>query len=180
MADYLSTNTPRIKVLQTGPRGTHHMMFRYFPTVDLATAVTEVHSICTILNGMCWSGTAMPTAEAAVEGSDVFLPIDWTAITVASSNDVNNVHPYGEYANFMGRTLAGSRVAFYLFNVIFSARTANNRCTAAEWSPIGDVIAALNASSAILCGIDQQPFVMKGYANTGINKDVAKKSRAFA
>jgi hypothetical protein len=57
--------------------------------------------------------------------------------------------------------------------------TANNRLTPAENAWVAPLIAALNANTPPLCAIDQLPFVLQNYANTGINDKVAKKSRAL-
>lgn len=180
MADYLATNTPRIRVTQTGPRGTHKTNFRYFPGGDLAAAITEVRSICTLIQPMCWLGTGWSSAEAADEGSDVFLPVTWAPITAgATSNVADNTDEYGYYLNLVGRTTGGSRVAWYLFNCTKQIRTANNRLVGSENTNLTDLLAAMNAATAILCGIDQNPFVMKAYGNTGINDKVGRKSRSI-
>lgn len=179
MADYLSTNTPRIRATQTGPRGTHKMNFRYFPAGDLAGAITEVRSICALMQPICWQGTVWASAEAAAEGSDVFLPVDWAPITTGATDNVaDNTDEYGYYLNVIGRTTAGSRVAWYLYNVTKQVRTANNRLTGAENTNLTALIAGLNGASTILCGIDQNPFTMKAYGNTGINDKISKKSRS--
>lgn len=180
MADYLETNTARIRVTQTGPRGTHKMIFRVDPASTLLLASDEAHAICTAILALLLSGTGYPSAEAAAEGSDVFLPIDWEPIThVTGIETVSNAHEYGAYANFVGRTVGGSRVAFYVFNIINQIKTANNRLTVAEFGELAGMLTAFNGATGILCGIDQNSFTMKGYVNTGINDRVAKKSRSL-
>lgn len=181
MADYLPTNTARIRVTQTGPRGTHKMVFRVDPASTVLLATDEVHSICELMTAFMVSATSWVSAEAAPLGSDVFLPIAWTAIVHPDGVEaVTNSNPYGLYLNFVGRTTAGSRTAFYLFNVAMSTMTANNRLTPAENVSIAPLLDAFNGSAGILCGIDQNAFIMKGYGNSGINDRVAKKSRSLA
>lgn len=180
MADYLETNTARIRVTQTGPRGTHKMIFRVDPASTLALARDEAHAICDALTTFMLSGTAWASAEQAAEGSDVFLPIDWTPILhPAGAEAASNAHEYGAYLNFVGRSAGGSRVAWYLFNITNACKTANNRLTAAEYPTLTGVLDAFNGATGILCGIDQNPFIMKAYANSGINDRVAKKSRSL-
>jgi hypothetical protein len=181
MADYLQTNTARIRVTQTGPRGTHKMVFRVDPASTIALARDEAHAICTLMLPFMLSATAWPSAESAAEGSDVFLPIDWTTIIHTDGIEAaNNSHEYGAYCNFFGRSAGGSRCAWYLFNIINAVKTANNRLTAAEFPSLTALLDAFNGSAGIISGIDQNPFIMKGYANTGINGRVAKKARALA
>jgi len=181
MADYLATNTPRLKVLQSGPRGTHHMLFRAIPASDVAAVVTEVRSIVTLMNGLCLDGTSWASAEWAAEGSEVFLPVSWgAAITAASGAAASAVDEYGRYVRFEGKSTTGARVSWALFNVLNTTGTANNRLTGAENAAVNNIVAGLNGSTSILCAIDQNPFFMKTYGNTGINDAVAKRSRIFA
>lgn len=181
MADYLPTNTPRLKFTQTGPRGTHKMTFRVVPGTTSAGALAAATPVIEAMLPLMTQGTAWASAEWAVEGSDVFLPVEFTPIVHAPTGiDVLNTYPYGAYLNFVGRSAAGSRAAFYLFNIDRDYLTANNRLTPAENANVGTVRDVFAANSAVLCAIDQQPFVLKAYANSGINDDVAKKSRALA
>lgn len=181
MADYAASNTPRLKVLQTGPRGTHHMVFRFGVATSTANMISQARTVTLAMLALCLNGTTWESAELAAEGSEVFLPVAWGAAQVASGGDSVAVgDEYGRYVNFVGRSTAGSRVAFYVFNVTRNSGTANNRLTAAEAAAVPDVIAALSAGGTNFAAIDQNPFVMKAYANTGINDAVAKKSRALA
>lgn len=181
MADYLSTNTARLRVTQTGPRGTHRMQFRFMDVTPDADMVGEARLICAALKALVFIDTAWISAEKAVEGSDVFLPVDWGgAINSTGVVSESNIEPYGTYLNFLGRTSAGSRVAYYLYNVPAIYLTKNNRLTPAEEANVGAVITAFNAAPPVMVGIDQNGFVMKAYANSGINDQVAKKSRSLA
>jgi hypothetical protein len=181
MADYLSTNTPRLRITQTGPRGTHKMQFRVVPGTTTAAALAAVTPVIESMLGFLLSGTTWASAEWAAEGSEVFLPIAFTPIPHPDGIEaVSNAHEYGRYVNFIGRSAAGSRAAFYLFNVINGTMSANNRLTVAEFAPTATVLAAFAANAAVLCAIDQNPFVLKGYGNTGINDDVAQKARSLA
>lgn len=180
MADYLATNTPRIRLLQTGPRGTHHMTFRYAPGATQAAALAAVTPIAELMLPFMLAGSSWESAEAAAEGSDVFLPIEWSPLVAGDTGGIaSNADPYGHYVNFVGRSLGGSRVAWYLFNTSYAFGTANNRLTSAERPILTALIAAFNANSGTIVGVDQTGFVMKSYANTGINDKVAKKSRAL-
>lgn len=180
MADFLSTNTPRLKFTQTGPRGTHKMTFRVVPGTTQAAALAAATPVIEAMLGFMISATAWASAEWANEGSDVFVPIDFTPIPhVSGIEAATNTLPYGAYVNFTGRSTAGSRAAFYLFNVGINTMSANNRLTPAEYASLTTVLDAFAANDAVLCAIDQNPFVMKGYANTGINDKVAKKSRSL-
>jgi hypothetical protein len=180
MADYLETNTPRLRVTQTGPRGTHHMIFRSQPASAPATMISGARAVITAMAQYCWHTTSWALADIAPEGSDVFLPVDWgTPIPGGLDADPNNVEPYGVYLNFIGRSLAGSRVAFYLFNVGRDFMTANNRLTPTEHSGVTVVKAAIDAVENGIVAIDQAPVRMKAYANSGINDRVAKKSRSL-
>lgn len=180
MADYLATNTPRLRLLQTGPRGSHHMTFRLAPGTSQAAGITAVTPVAELMLPFCFSTTSWASAEWANEGSDIFLPVTWTPITHAVPDAIaDNAHPYGLYLNFMGRSLGGSRCAWYLFNVPNAISTANNRLTVGENSNLAALLAAMNANTPPLVGIDQTAFVMKGYGNSGINDKVAKKSRAL-
>jgi hypothetical protein len=180
MADYLATNTPRLRMTQTGPRGTHKMQFRVVPGTTSAAALTAVTPVIEAMLPLMTQGCSWAAAEWAPEGSDVFLPIDFTPINRAPTGiDVVNTYPYGMYVNWIGRSSAGSRASFYLFNVDRDYMTANNRLTPAENANVGTVITVFAANSDVLCAIDQQPFTLKNYANTGINDEVAKKSRAL-
>src|SRR4029453_7166868 len=107
MADYLATNTKRLKVEQTGPRGTHHMIIR-FPQVESdANVLSQSRAICTAMKGFCVDGTSWASAEIANEGSDVFLPFTWgAAITASSGATADNNTLYGAYVNFVGRSTA--------------------------------------------------------------------------
>jgi hypothetical protein len=181
MADYVASNTKRLKVLQTGQRGTHHMTFRFPEVQSEATMITQARAVCTAMAAFCIMQTSFESAEVAHEGSEVFLPVVWgDPITVAGTGVAGNNEEYGRYVNFVGRSTGGSRVAFYLFNVPQSTGTKNNRLTGAEDANVTAVIAALQAAGTNFVAIDQNPFVMKSYANTGINDAVAKKSRALA
>lgn len=181
MADYLATNTQRYKVLYTGPRGTHHMIFRFPTGTSLANMTSQVRTVLGEMKGLTLEGTQFESAELAPEGSEVFLPVDFGAVIVSNSaTGVTAQDEYGRYVNFVGRSTGGSRVAFYLFNVHKGTASANNRLTAAENAVVGTVIPTLAGSGINICAIDQNPFVMKSYANTGINDAVAKKSRSLA
>jgi hypothetical protein len=181
MADYLSFNTPRLKVLQTGPRGTHHMIFRFGLATSEANMITQSRAVCDQMKDLCLDGTAFESAELAAEGSEVFLPIAWGSPMVAATGaGVTAQDEYGRYVNFVGRSTAGSRVAYYLFNVKKDTGTANNRLTIAENAQVGNILDAIRDDAINLVAIDQNAFVMKSYANTGINDAVAKKSRALA
>jgi hypothetical protein len=180
MADFLQTNTPRLRVTQTGARGSHKLTFRYPPAGVLADAIAAARSIVTLMLAFNLSGTSYESAEWAAEGSDVFLPATWgSPITGGAQPAATNAVPYGLYLNFLGRTSAGSRVAWYVFNTHPNSQSANNRLTPAESSDVTDLIAAFTTSATVLCGIDQNTFVMKAYANTGINDRIAKKSRSL-
>lgn len=181
MADYLSSNTPRLKVRQTGARGVHHMVFRFAPATSEANMISQARSVTAAMLNVCFDGATWESAEVAAEGSEVFLPVAWGAPQVAASGaGVVSTDEYGYYVNFVGRSTAGSRVAFYLFNVFGGVKTANNRLTVAENAAVATIVAALQAPGTNFVAIDQNPFVMKTYANTGINDAVAKKSRALA
>lgn len=180
MADYLSTNTPRLKMTQTGPRGTHKMTFRVKPATTQAAAVSAVSPIIEYMLMYMCAGSAWAAAEWAPEGSDVFLPVTWVPINSVPGDRIpNNNTPYGAYINFVGRSSAGSRAAFYLFNVHQQFLTANNRLINEEDGILNGLIGIFAANDAVLCAIDQNSFVLKLYANTGINDKVAKKSRAL-
>lgn len=181
MTNYASTNTKRLKVLYTGPRGTHHMIFRFPQVQSEATMISQVRTVITNMAALTFEGTNFEAAEVADEGSEVFLPVAWGAAIPGTSTIAVGVNDeYGRYVNFVGRTTGGSRVAFYLFNVRSSTGTANNRLTATEQPLVATIINSLQASGVNFVGIDQNPFVMKSYANTGINDAVAKKSRSLA
>lgn len=181
MADYVASNTKRLKVLQTGPRGTHHMIFRFPQVQSDATMISQARTVTLAMLDLCLDGTSFESAEVASEGSEVFTPIAWGAVqTAATGNGVTSQDEYGRYVNFVGRSTAGSRVAFYLFNAHKQTASANNRLTAAENAAVASVTAALAATGTNFIAIDQNPFVMKSYANTGINDAVAKKSRSLA
>lgn len=180
MADYLSTNTARIRYTQTGPRGTHKMQFRVKPGTTSAAALAATQPVIEAMMGIMISATAWASAEWANEGSDIFLPIDFVPLLHPDGAEAatNNL-PYGLYVNFVGRSLAGSRAAFYLFNTGILTQTANNRLTPAENAVVTTIRDAFAANSAVVCAIDQNSFVLKNYANTGLNDKVAKKSRAL-
>ena len=181
MADYAASNTKRIKVLQTGPRGTHHMVFRFPEVQDEATMIAQTRAATLAMLGMCLDGTTWASAEVAHEGSEVFLPVVWGAPQVAASGaGVDGFDEYGRYCNFVGRSLGGSRVAYYLFNCIRQTGTANNRLTPAENANVSLINATLAGAGINIIAIDQNVTVMKGYANTGINDAVAKKARSLA
>jgi hypothetical protein len=181
MADYLSTNTARLRVTQIGPRGTHKMQFRFMDVTPDADMVGEARLICAALKAITFVGVEWIAAEKAVEGSDVFLPVEWgSSIVSTGAISESNIEPYGTYLNFLGRSVAGSRLAFYLYNVPAIYLTKNNRLTTSEEANVGTIIGVFNAASPVMVGIDQNAFVMKNYANSGINDRVAKKSRALA
>lgn len=181
MADYVASNTPRLKVLQTGPRGTHHMIFRFGLATSVVNMVDQARSVVTAMAGMCLDTTSFVSAELAEEGSEVFLPVTWgSAISATSGGAADNGDEYGRYVNFVGRSTGGSRCAFYLFNVFRNTGTPNNRLTNAENANVGNVLTAIATDAINLCAIDQNPVIMKAYANTGINDAVAKKSRSLA
>lgn len=180
MADYLETNTPRLRVTQTGPRGTHHMIFRSQPASSHATMIAGARAIVTLLATFCFHSTSWALADVAPEGSDVFLPVDWgTPIPGGLDADAGPLDEYGRYLNFIGRSLGGSRVAFYLFNVGRDFGTANNRLTPTEHGAVSTIKAAFDAVENGIVAIDQTPVRMKAYANSGINDRVAKKSRSL-
>lgn len=181
MADYVPFNTPRLKVLQTGPRGTHHMMFRFAPATSEANMISQARAITLKMLDLCIDGTSFESAETAAEGSDIFVPVAWGAAQVAGGGAGVSINDeYGRYVNFVGRSTAGSRCAFYLFNVHKLTGTANNRLTTAENGAVGLVLTEIATTAINLVAIDQNPIVMKSYANTGINDAVAKKARALA
>jgi hypothetical protein len=181
MADYAASNTKRLKVLQTGPRGTHHMIFRFPEVQSEATMISQARTVTSAMTLLCLNDTSFESAEVAHEGSEVYLPVVWGAPQIATFGEVTSINDeYGRYVNFVGRSTGGSRVAFYLFNVHKLTGTANNRLTAAENAAVGTIRAALQDAGTNFVGIDQNPFVLKSYANTGINGQVAKKARALA
>jgi len=181
MADYLATNTARLKVLQQGGRGQHHILFRAAPMAAQAGVIAEARSLCTLFGAFCFNGTLFASAEWAASGSDVFLPVDWGApIEISSAAGVSNADEYGRYVRFEAKSTGGSRCSWTVFNVIPQTGTANNRLIASENANVADTVAGLNAASGVLCAIDQLPFFAKSYANTGINDAVKKRSRAFA
>jgi len=180
MADYMSWNTPRLKMTQTGPRGTHKMTFRLAPGLSYIDGLAAVTPVIESMLALMLSDTAWAAAEFAAQGSDTFLPVPFTPIPhVSGVEAASNAHEYGRYVNFIGRSAGGSRVAFYLFNVINATQSANNRLTAVENAALTDIFAAFAANSDVIVGIDRNVFTLKPYANTGINDDVAKKSRAL-
>jgi hypothetical protein len=180
MADYVSSNTDRYRLLQTGPRGSHFMQFRVVPGTTEIGAITAITPIIEAMIPFMLDGSSWASCEKALEGSDVFLPVPWTPINAtAGPNPLSNLQIYGAYINFVGRSTGGSRVAFYLFNVHMAYMTANNRLTGAENANVTAVLDAFAANSGDLAAIDQNTYVMKAYANTGINDKVAKKSRSI-
>jgi hypothetical protein len=157
------------------------MIFRFAPATSTVNMITQVRTVLGEMKGLTLEGTAFESAELAAEGSEVFLPVDFGAPITSNSSTAATVNDeYGRYVNFVGRTTGGSRVAFYLFNVYRNTGTANNRLTVTENAVVGTVLPTLAGSGINLVGIDQNPFVMKSYANTGINDAVAKKARALA
>ena len=180
MADYLATNTPRLRFTQTGPRGTHRMNFRFVPGTTSAAALTAATPVLEAMMAFTFDGTSWASADWALEGSDVFLPVTWTPLTYVNAfAPVGTLDEYGRYLNFVGRTIGGSRATWYLFNVNRAYGTANNRLTPGESELLAPVLDALEANSPPICGIDQTTFRLKRYANSGLNDQVAKKSRAL-
>ena len=182
MADYVANNTRRLRVEYTGPRGTHHMIFRNSGLLSSeAGLIASARDIATLMVGFQLDGTSWVSAEAAAEGSDIFLPVAWgAAITSSSGVAANNATQWGAYLNFVGRSSAGSRVTFYMFNVQQVFMTANNRLTVAEQASLQTLIDAINSATSELTAIDRQFFTLKNYANTGINDHVGKKARVSA
>jgi hypothetical protein len=157
------------------------MIFRFEPATSVENMISQARTVIGEMKGLTLETTSFESAELAAEGSEVFLPVAWGAPIVSNSaTGVTANDEYGRYVNFVGRSTAGSRVAFYLFNVYRNTGTANNRLTIAENSIVGTVIATLAGAGINICAIDQNLFVMKSYANTGINDAVAKKARALA
>lgn len=181
MADYVASNTKRLKVLYTGPRGSHHMVFRFPEVQSEVTMIGQARAVCASFGAFTLEGTQFESAEVAHEGSEVFLPVTWGApVPSTSATGVTAQDEYGRYLNIIGRTTGGSRVAFYLFNAHKGIATANNRLTSAENPNLTTIFDAFTTEGINMVGIDQNPFVLKSYANTGINDAVAKKSRALA
>jgi hypothetical protein len=157
------------------------MVFRFGLATSVANMVSQARTVTSAMLGLCLNGTTWESAELAPEGSEVFLPVAWGAAQVKTGGtDVAVGDEYGRYVNFVGRSTGGSRVAFYVFNVVRDSGTANNRLTQAESADVTAVLAALAAGGTNFAAIDQNPFVMKAYANSGINDAVAKKSRSLA
>jgi hypothetical protein len=156
------------------------MGFRGAPGVTSAALLTAAMPILEGMLVYTLIGTSWVECEFASEGSDVFYPVAFSPLVAPSTSfEANNNTPYGLYLNFVGRTSGGSRVTWYLFNVAQAFMTANNRLTPGESVQLAPLLATFNANSPVLTGIDQTNFTMKGYANSGINDKVAKKSRAL-
>jgi hypothetical protein len=180
MADFLSSNTRRLRVLYTGPRGSHVMLFRNSGDAStMAALITAARAAATAFIGLQWTTTSWISAEGAEQDSDIFLPVVWgAAITAGGAANPTNADPFGFYGQFVGRSTAGSRVSWYLYNVNTSISSANNRFTPAESAVVSTITAALVANT--LCAIDRNPFVMKQYANTGYNDHLVRVSRRAA
>jgi hypothetical protein len=182
MADYVASNTRRLRVTYSGPRGQHVMLFRNAGLLStLAGLIAGARAVVTEMALMQVSGTSWISAEYADEGSDIFLPATWgAAINAPGTFTADNTNAFGSYAQFTGKSTSGSRASFYIFNVATGYLTANNRLTPTELAQVTAICDAIEDSANGLCAIDKGSIVCKRYANTRINAHVARISRRAA
>jgi hypothetical protein len=110
---------------------------------------------------------AISSVSFAVVGSSVFLPVV-TGIegnTYGSGSGVFEQKAW--YVDFIGRSAGGRRWKLAIFGIRTLA--GDFRYLAGENSTIADAIAALNAATPDLLGIDGLPVSVYSYANAGVN-----------
>jgi hypothetical protein len=184
MTTYLPDNTARLKVSYQGPRGQHTILFRSNNIDD--AFITEAHTLIQAIanQGLFWDQTSFTGAQAAAQGSNVFIPVAWTAITIpadapGAGNPTEN-DAYGMGLSINGRTLGGHRVRYFLFNV-HVLQDRDSRITNAESAQVTAIVQAFTnfaGAAEPLIGIDRTGIAaIYGFADVNINKRIARRAR---
>ena len=187
MTAYNPWNTPRLKVHAQGSRGSHYMLFRSM-TLD-STFIGLVHTTINALAdaNIFWQGTSFDVAQTALIDSNVFVPVaDWIPIHIPHGGELSlgpptEADPYGFRVSVNGRSVAGHRVRYFLFNTAFR-NDRDGRLNESEVANVADVIDAFNplllSGGGTLCAIDQRPVVvLYPFLDTNVNRSIQRKAR---
>lgn len=170
--------TLRLRVTQTGPRGTHRMLFHGRSGVALSTLIGAASTILAEMAQCCYSGTSFSAAEYATSGVKFFTPVaSWVPIDAPNTFSPTPNDPTGTYLCFVGRSFAsGVRKRLYLYNMAFSLKN-DMRYEFGENTAIDDVITQLVANQEFTGAIDGTAVAWKTYANVGTNDYWTRRDR---
>lgn len=184
MPDFAPNYTPRYKLRYFGNGHIHTQLWRPPTTSTIADAATFALFVsgyyAALAPDLC-TDAAVVDASWAEADSDVFLPCA-TPTIIGTGLAGPAPAKYGpEAVSFVGRSVAGLRWVLYQYGTDFSIEagsTGNNyRLTAVEETVILDVTSFLNGESGTFVANDDNPVLVKPYANIKANDYWVRKHR---
>jgi hypothetical protein len=168
----------RLRVTQTGPRGTHRMLFHARIGVTLSTLIGAVTNILNEMKDLCYSGTSFASADYATAGVKFFTPVSsWVPIDAPNTFLPTASDPTGTYACFVGRSFAtGVRKRLFLYNFAFNLRQ-DMRYELGEETAVDQAIGELVANQDFTGAIDGTAVAWKTYINVGVNDYWTRRDR---
>ena len=178
MAPIAPNTALRFRAHYTGPFGDHTMLFHAVTGTTLTDMTLAVAEFASTVGPLQYQGTIWSTAEYAMPGSNIFLPVPgWTAINDSSTNASTANSSPSRFLNWVGRdTSVGTRVKLYLFETYATAKN-DMRWNAGESTAIDAVTDLLNSETSVIGNIAGRAPVWNDYANVGENDYLTHKSR---
>lgn len=178
MAPVNPTTTIRIRAHYNGPMGDHTMLFHGVTGTALIDLQAAVAAFASLAGDLQYQGTSWTTAEFALAGSAIFLPVPgWVAINDSSTNAANVNSSPSRFLNWVGRdATVGTRVKLYLFEIYATAKQ-DMRWNAGEAAPIDAITDFLNDEASVIGNIAGRVPVWNDYANVGENDYLTHRAR---
>lgn len=179
------SNTSRLWVLYTSGGFQHELLFRG-PVAGAQSPLTEAaHSVCEAMVPLMDPDDGFLSARFAELGSDISVPVAWTAIFGTGSGGQVPGDSQANFLDFMGRDQTfGARVRWSLYTTSSTAiHPDSNRIPEGVAAPIDAVIdalrAAANAPATVdrICAISKGQPVIYGYVNVAYNSYWQRKQR---
>lgn len=184
MPDFAPNYTPRYKLRYSANGKVHTQLWRPPTTSTIADAATFalfVSGYYAALAPLLYTDIAAIDASWAEADSDIFLPCA-TATLLGSGFPGPAPASQTPYTlSFVGRSTAGLRWVLYQYGGILypegNANLYDYRASAADYVEIGDTQAFLNGESGTFVANDDNPVLVKPYANLKANDYWVRKAR---
>lgn len=186
MADFASNSTQRYRIRYRSAGLIHTMLWRFQAGgVDDSPAgwADKVGQVLGALEGFISSDMSIISAEAAVAGSDVFLPTTAPTVEYFSGVNLTGTNQAALALSFVGRSALGQRARMFVYGVnldIASATitTRDWRITPSESAQVASAISILNDLAPECVGTDGGVVQWYPYVNIKFNDYWLRRARA--
>lgn len=184
MADYAPNATARLRLKYRGGLRNHAMTLRFnssTPEVP-AALITQINGMLGALSGALALDWRITSGEVAAQDSDVFIPVDVSAITVAPAGAAATLGLSPHFLSFQGKSMSGNRASIYIFGITIDPSSSvgvfqDYRITPGDEPTIGTALTALLPVSGGIVAIDGTSVFWNQYVNLGVHGHYQRKAR---